>query len=63
MPEICDISRSSAADRDPSARARWLWMLLLAMAVLAAYAPAFRADFIWDDPEYVTENPAIVGDA
>src|SRR5438876_1000870 len=28
--------------------------------VVATYAPAFRASFIWDDDQYVVENPRLV---
>jgi tetratricopeptide (TPR) repeat protein len=31
----------------------------LAAAVLAAYSPAFRAGFVWDDGDYVTSNPLL----
>jgi len=41
-------------------RRRWLVSLLLAAVVFAAFSPALRAGFIgFDDPEYVTENPAV----
>ena len=40
------------------------WLLLLAIALLAlaavAYLPAVSADFIWDDDDYVTENPTLL---
>ena len=32
----------------------------LVLMVLIAYAPAFRAGFIWDDDRYVTKNPALL---
>jgi tetratricopeptide (TPR) repeat protein len=32
---------------------------LLVGMVLAAYGPALRAGFIWDDDDYVTENPLL----
>ncbi|HXV36723.1 MAG TPA: tetratricopeptide repeat protein [Myxococcota bacterium] len=32
---------------------------LLVALVIAAYAPALRAGFIWDDDDYVTENPLL----
>ena len=35
------------------------WGLLLVLLTLAAYATALRAGFIWDDPDYLTENPLI----
>jgi len=33
--------------------------LLLVIAVIAAYIPAIEGGFIWDDPEYVINNPAL----
>lgn len=32
----------------------------IALAAAAAYLPILRADFIWDDAEYVTANPAVL---
>jgi hypothetical protein len=34
---------------------------LLVLAVLAAYVPALRAGFVWNDDTYVTENPTLDG--
>src|ERR1051325_6399877 len=34
----------------------WLYAFFLVAIVLAAYAPAFSAGFIWDDDAYVTNN-------
>lgn len=42
----------------PEAKAVLLAVLLVGM-VLAAYGPALRAGFIWDDDDYVTENPLL----
>jgi Flp pilus assembly protein TadD len=40
----------------------WLICLGLALGVLAAYAPVWRAGFItYDDPAYVTANPHVQG--
>jgi len=33
--------------------------LILPLAVLAAYVPAIRGGFVWDDEHYVTENAAL----
>jgi protein O-mannosyl-transferase len=33
--------------------------LLLVVAVIVAYQPAFNNGFIWDDPEYVINNPTL----
>jgi tetratricopeptide (TPR) repeat protein len=42
----------------PGVRAALLAALLVGM-VLAAYGPALSAGFIWDDDDYVTENPLL----
>ena len=34
----------------------WLLALLLVVAVILAYRPAWTAGFIWDDDDYVTNN-------
>ncbi|MGH7214745.1 MAG: tetratricopeptide repeat protein [Tepidisphaeraceae bacterium] len=33
----------------------------LVFITFLTYAPVYRAGFIWDDDEYVTENPALLG--
>ncbi|MCX5796363.1 MAG: tetratricopeptide repeat protein [Elusimicrobia bacterium] len=37
----------------------WLPALLLAALTITAYAPALRGDFIWDDYQYISENPVL----
>ncbi|MDE3099753.1 MAG: tetratricopeptide repeat protein [Verrucomicrobiota bacterium] len=37
----------------------WLWALLLGAATVVAYLPAWHAGFIWDDNQYVTNNPTL----
>ena len=37
----------------------WLKGLLLVAAVIFAYQPAWHAGFIWDDDDYVTQNPLL----
>jgi tetratricopeptide (TPR) repeat protein len=37
-------------------RRPWLFAAVLLLGVLAAYAPVWRAGFIWDDDMYVTQN-------
>jgi tetratricopeptide (TPR) repeat protein len=42
-------------------RRDWYWAVLLIAFVLIAYAPVFRAGFIWDDESHLTQNPCVVG--
>jgi hypothetical protein len=42
-----------------SRRAIWLFGLFLIAATLLAYQPVWHAGFIWDDDQYVTENPTL----
>jgi tetratricopeptide (TPR) repeat protein len=49
---------SEASIERPELKAALLAVLLVGM-VLAAYGPALRAGFIWDDDDYVTENPLL----
>lgn len=42
-----------------SKRQEALAIIVVIVATLLAYAPAMRASFIWDDPEYLTENSLI----
>ena len=42
-------------------RRDWFWGLLLIAFVFIAYAPVFRAGFIWDDESHLTQNPCVVG--
>lgn len=37
----------------------WAYLILLALAVLLAYAPIFKGQFVWDDLEMVVNNPLI----
>src|SRR5690349_6489364 len=36
---------------------QWLLAGALLLITLIAYTPAMRAGFIWDDPDYVINNP------
>lgn len=38
----------------------WVLGLLLFVAVAVAYLPAWHAGFIWDDDDYVTNNPLLI---
>ena len=40
---------------------RFQWVLALTIALLA-YWRIFHCDFIWDDDDYVTQNPALRGE-
>jgi tetratricopeptide (TPR) repeat protein len=42
-------------------RRDWQWALLLTALVFIAYAPVYRAGFIWDDESHLTQNPCVVG--
>ena len=60
MPAPADQSAalSEAAGRAvPVCRRRWLGAAAIALATLAAYAPVYRAGYIWDDDDYVYLNP------
>jgi tetratricopeptide (TPR) repeat protein len=37
----------------------WLAAVLLALATVLAYLPAWRAGFLWDDYQYITENATL----
>src|SRR5436190_2534201 len=37
----------------------FLWGGVLLLLVLVAYLPVFRADFIWDDNDYLIDNPTL----
>ena len=43
----------------PSAKRDWIFGLVLVLAVIVAYQPAWHAGFIWDDNKYVTGNFAL----
>lgn len=50
----------SPSRQEAQARQRFAWWaLVLAALALAAYLPAYRAGFIWDDDDYVTENSTL----
>lgn len=37
----------------------WLWVLVLVAVTFLAYAPVWRAGFVWDDETLITGNPLI----
>src|SRR5271163_639345 len=39
----------------------WLWGLILILAVILTYSPVWWAGFIWDDDNYITANPRMIG--
>jgi tetratricopeptide (TPR) repeat protein len=43
----------------PAWRHAWLFGLFIVAATIIAYHPAWHAGFIWDDDDYVTENPLL----
>jgi hypothetical protein len=40
-------------------RSAWLQILVIFAATVLAYVPAYQAGFIWDDEDYVTQNPVL----
>ena len=40
-------------------RKTWIAMFVICVAAFAAYGPALRAGWIWDDDSYILENPAV----
>ncbi len=48
-----------AAPPEAAGGGEWAWGLLLLAMTLAAYATALAGGYIWDDPDYLTENPLI----
>jgi tetratricopeptide (TPR) repeat protein len=43
----------------PFVQRRWVLALVVAVVTFAAYFPALRGGFIWDDDDHVTGNPAM----
>src|SRR6266404_1284224 len=39
----------------------WLQAALIVLLTVAAYLPALKAGFIWDDDSHLTQNPCIIG--
>jgi tetratricopeptide (TPR) repeat protein len=52
-------TRSAASASASRARPSAWAGLALCLLTVVAYAPAFRADFIWDDDDYVTDNATL----
>ncbi|MGA2605322.1 MAG: hypothetical protein ABSG14_13945, partial [Verrucomicrobiia bacterium] len=50
---------SSPVTRTSFTRQSWLLALVLVIATFAAYQPVWHADFIWDDDDHLTANPAM----
>ena len=59
MSQMLKSSGSMAEFLHSSRNRAWLLGLLLVAATLLAYQPAWQAGFIWDDDEYVTNNPLL----
>ena len=54
-----DVATLSAAPRTTTAIRRRALLGLLVLVTLAAYYPALRGGFVWDDDAYVTQNPTL----
>ncbi len=39
-----------------------LWAICLVLLIISAYLPALRGGFIWDDDDWVYENPYVTGE-
>ena len=52
-------SRRSAPDTVRESKHSWLLRAIIALIVVAAYIPALRSGYIWDDDVYVTHNPTL----
>lgn len=58
VPAQVDMPRPSGGSADVVTPGRaWAAGLLIVAASVAAYLPALSAGFIWDDPDYVVNNP------
>ena len=53
------MTASADNPRSPDARSNILCAVLLLLLVLAAFGPALRAGFIWDDDMFITENETL----
>src|SRR5262245_61997421 len=49
----------SGMEREPVKNTRLLHFLCFLALTLIAYLPALHAGFVWDDDDYVTNNPLI----
>src|SRR6266404_9249127 len=53
------LSSPAAAGKVNSVPKPWVFAFLLVVVTLAAYFPALRNGFIWDDDMHLTQNPAV----
>jgi hypothetical protein len=37
----------------------WYWMLAILAATIVAYTPSLGGGFLWDDPQYIRDNPLL----
>src|SRR5579862_1379341 len=61
---IDDAPHQQSVVSSPATKARlayppWLLALVMVVITFVAYQPAWRAGFIWDDPDHLTSNPAM----
>jgi len=52
------VRRPAREPRRGTRAAHWLPLVVPALLVLAAYAPTLGYDFVWDDQNFIVENPA-----
>ena len=61
IPAIAPGAGIVALQNPPWFRRDWLWGLILLLAVIFTYSPAWWAGYIWDDDILLTKNPCIIG--
>lgn len=54
-------AKSDAAVARSLWQRHWPWALFLVAAIVLVYYRMWRAGFIWDDAEHLTQNPCIIG--
>jgi len=57
------VTTTSAGVQGPPTwyRRDWFWGLILILSVILTYTPVWWGGFVWDDGQFLTANPCIVG--